>query len=305
MSKYVYILSFFEYNYLEVEIMKKFILSIFCILVIVFGGLLSYKMFFTDNEEKSTNNPDNNSKIEKSSDEWEKIDIYKEENRDRYINYKDKNKELSNERVVLLVNIGIDQDFYTNVKPALRKDTNLVLTNKFYSLEKDYVPKNLETIDSKYQVGGKMLTHDARVAFEKMAQAARDDGYNIRAVSTYRSYNYQNNLYNNYVNRDGKEQADTYSARPGYSEHQTGLAADIDNNNTSYTSFGLTKEFTWMKENAYKYGFILRYTSENEYITGYKNEPWHYRYVGVDVATKMMKENISSYEEYYFKYLDK
>ena len=138
-----------------------------------------------------------------------------------------------------------------------------------------------------------------------MASAAKEEGYTIRAVSTYRSYSYQNTLYNNYANRDGYEKADTYSARPGYSEHQTGLAVDVDNAKISYTSFGQTKEFAWMKENAHKYGYILRYTKENEFITGYMNEPWHYRYVGVEIATKMKNENISSYEEYYFMYLDK
>ena len=164
---------------------------------------------------------------------------------------------------------------------------------------------NLTSINSKYQSGGKQLTSEAANAFNNLAKDAKEAGYTIRAVSTYRSFSYQKNLYNNYASKDGTVKADTYSARAGFSEHQTGLAVDVDNAKISYTKFGQTDEFTWMKENAHKYGFILRYTTENEFITGYKNEPWHYRYVGIEIATQMKNENISSYEEYYFMYLDK
>ena len=148
------------------------------------------------------------------------------------------------------------------------------------------------------------MEKDAAKSFEKMAEAAKKDGYTIMAISTYRSYKYQTQLYNNYAAKDGKEKADTYSARAGYSEHQTGLAVDVDNNKLTYTNFGQTKEFSWMKENAYKYGFILRYTKEYEPITGYKDEPWHYRYVGVEIAT-YIQNNPMTYEEYYVRFLDK
>ena len=148
------------------------------------------------------------------------------------------------------------------------------------------------------------MTKEAAKAFEEMSEAARKEGYTVRAVSTYRSYSYQQNLYSNYANRDGKANADKYSARAGYSEHQTGLAVDVDNAKQSYTSFGNTKEYNWMKENSYKYGYILRYTKETEFITGYMKEEWHYRYVGKEIA-EYIHEHPMTYEEYYVRFLDK
>ena len=119
-------------------------------------------------------------------------------------------------------------------------------------------------------------------------------------MSSYRSYDYQVNLYNNYVKSDGKDAADTYSARPGFSEHQTGLAVDIYNKELPYTSFEETKEFEWMQKNAYKYGFILRFPKDKVNITGYQYEAWHYRYVGKKAAKYIHDHNITL-EEYYIK----
>ena len=259
---------------------------------------------------KNTNNekgpePDvNKEKYEKLGNINKKIDFFKEEYLDRYIDYKEKNPDIDNETVIVYVNIGLDQEFYTNTKDSPNKYTNTILCNKFYYLGDDYVPKDLTTINKNYSSGNKQMTKDAALAFEEMAKDAKKAGYTIRAVSTYRSYSYQTDLYNNYAKQDGKEKADTYSARAGYSEHQTGLAVDVDNSKVSYTKFGTTKEFGWMKDNAYKYGFILRYTKETEFITGYMNEPWHYRYVGKDIA-KYIYENPMTYEEYYVRFLDK
>ena len=130
-----------------------------------------------------------------------------------------------------------------------------------------------------------------------MANAASSAGLSIRVVSGFRSYNTQNNLYNNYVNRDGRAAADTYSARPGHSEHQTGLAADI---NLVDDSFEYTSEGQWLNNNAYKYGFILRYPKGKTSETGYIYESWHYRYVGVDLATKLYNGgNWISLENYF------
>lgn len=258
-----------------------------------------------DEAEQEKYTKEEKEKLEKLDYVNEKIDYFKWENVDRYIKYKEENQNLDNKKIVLYVNIGLDNKFYTNTNKSPNQHTNTVLVNKYYYVGENYVPQNLVSINSKYQSGGKQLTSEAADAFNKMAAAAKEEGYTIRAVSTYRSYSYQNTLYNNYASRDGYENADTYSARPGYSEHQTGLAVDVDNANLSYTSFGKTKEFNWMKENAHKYGYILRYTKENEFITGYMNEPWHYRYVGIEIATQIKNENISSLEEYYFMYLDK
>lgn len=298
---------------------KTSLLIIFIILLLLL--ILGIKTLFNKNDknnqknenQEETKQPEETSKYTKEEKEKlekldyinEKINYFKWENIDRYLSYKENNKNLSNEKIVLYVNIGIDNSFYTNTQISPNQEDNTILVNKFYYIDSNFTPSNLTNINSKYQVGGKQLTKEATEAFNKMAQDAKEEGYTIRAVSTYRSFSYQKNLYNNYVKKDGVEKADTYSARAGFSEHQTGLAVDVDNVNLNYTKFGQTKEFEWMKENAHKYGYILRYTIENEFITGYKNEPWHYRYVGIDVATQMKNENISSYEEYYFMYLDK
>jgi len=138
--------------------------------------------------------------------------------------------------------------------------------------------------------------------FKQMVDAAKGDGIKLYNISSYRSYSTQSGLYNNYVNNNGKEAADRFSARAGYSEHQTGLATDI-NTASSADHFENTKEYQWLINNCHKYGFILRYPQGREYITGYKFEPWHYRYVGVDVATYVMKNNIT-FEEYYAYFVD-
>ena len=147
------------------------------------------------------------------------------------------------------------------------------------------------------------MVKKAKEAFEQMASDAKKESLSIIAMSAYRSYDYQVNLYNNYTKTDGKEKADTYSGRPGYSEHQTGLAVDVYNGKTKYTEFHNTKEFTWMQNNGYKYGFILRFPKDKTKETGYEYESWHYRYVGVDIATYIHNNNLC-YEEYYAEFLD-
>jgi len=128
-------------------------------------------------------------------------------------------------------------------------------------------------------------------------------GLNIKAISTYRSYNTQQDLYNRYVKKDGEEEADTYSARPGHSEHQTGLAIDAYNITHSYLNFDQTNEYAWLKNNAHQYGFIIRYPEGKEYITGYMYEPWHFRYVGEEIASYIYYNNIT-FDEYYAKFID-
>ena len=136
-----------------------------------------------------------------------------------------------------------------------------------------------------------------------MADAARKENLTIKITTAYRNYNFQSILYNNYVKSDGIKAADTYSARPGYSEHQLGYSTDLTNGkNVSFDDFETTKEFEWLSKNAYKYGFILRFPKDKDYLTGYKYESWHYRYVGEDIA-KYIYENDITYEEYYAYFL--
>lgn len=219
------------------------------------------------------------------------------ENTDRYINYLKNNNELNIREIVSSVNANIDYGYYNNINISNNQDSLLVIVNKFYSLNKDFVPNNLVSVSPNYGYGyvDKTLYEN----FKLMADDARKNGLNIYIASGYRSYDYQNVLYNQYVSRDGKENADTYSARPGHSEHQTGLAIDL---NDISDTFGNTNEFKWLSENAYKYGFILRYPKDYINLTGYVYEPWHYRYVGLEVS-KYIYENNITFDEYYEYFL--
>jgi D-alanyl-D-alanine carboxypeptidase len=141
---------------------------------------------------------------------------------------------------------------------------------------------------------------EAQKALHQLLDDAQKDGINLYKISGYRSYPTQVKLYDSYAKRDGKKAADKYSARPGYSEHQTGLTFDLGGKNSDknlYASFGKTKEGQWIANNAYKYGFIVRYPKGKEKITGYQYEPWHIRYLGKDKATKVHKSG-KTLEEY-------
>lgn len=264
--------------------MKKIIL-----IIIIFVTAI----FFIYSKDNDVNTPN----IWK--DAKEKFEYFNNDNLERYKSYKEKNPNMKIEEIIVYVNIGLDNSFYTNTKPSKNINSNTVIVNKYNYLEKDYVPNNLVSINGRT----KMVDYAAE-AFNKMISDAKRENYNIIGVSGYRSYNYQSNLYNKYVKQDGVEKTDTYSARAGFSEHQTGLAIDVSNDKLSYTSFEKTKEFNWMQENAYKYGFIMRYPKDKENITGYSYESWHYRYVGKEIANYIKKHNIT-YDEYYAMFLDK
>ena len=187
--------------------------------------------------------------------------------------------------------------FYKDVIEIENPKELTVLVNKNYKLKEDYVPSDLEQIALDYATEEKYMRKAAKEAFERLSEDARQMGYQIVATSTYRSYDYQEKLYDYYVQTKGQDYADSCSARPGHSEHQTGLSVDVMGSNQDYDLFAESIEFNWMKENAHRYGFILRYPSGKEKITGFKYEPWHYRYVGVDVATTIY-ENDWTLEEY-------
>ncbi len=217
-------------------------------------------------------------------------------NVDRYINYYKNNSSLDSRSIVSKVNSNIDYEYYSNIQMVNNPDF-LVIVNKYYALDENYVPNTLVDIDSLYGYGkvDKTLYDN----FKIMADEARKLNLNLYIASGYRSYEYQKVLYNGYLKYDPVNIVDTFSARPGHSEHQTGLAIDLS---PIDDSFAYTKEYSWLKDNAHKYGFILRYPNNFVDLTGYKYEPWHYRYVGVDVATYIYNNNIT-FDEYYEFYL--
>ena len=132
----------------------------------------------------------------------------------------------------------------------------------------------------------------------------KKEGYTILIVSSYRTYQDQEDVWKDYKASFGTKKADAYAARAGSSEHETGLAIDVADYNDKNDKFEATESFKWMQTNAHKYGYILRYPKGKENITGYSYEAWHYRYVGVDTATKVYNEGIT-YDEYYEYYLKK
>ena len=170
----------------------------------------------------------------------------------------------------------------------------LRLVNKSNPLEKCDIPFYLREIDHKYNIGkNNLLDKKVKFWFEKMAKDALKDNIVLKNISAYRSYEYQEKLYETYK-ENNLENLDMSSAKAGYSEHQTGLALDINMDNINFLD---TDEYKWLVNNAYKYGFILRYPKGKESITGYKFEPWHYRYVGKKHA-KIIHNNDLTLEEY-------
>lgn len=212
---------------------------------------------------------------------------------DRYLAWREAHPEDTAETAVLQVNMDRDLDFYSAVAEIDDPSALTALVNKHYALPAGYVPE-LEALGRGYGSGS--LRPEAAQAFRAMADAARADGVSLRSVSAYRSYVSQKITYNNYLKKYRRSVVDTFSARPGHSEHQTGLAVDI-NTASSKTHFERTSAFAWLKEHCAEYGFILRYDKGKENITGYRFEPWHYRYVGVDIAKACMEQGIT-FEEY-------
>ncbi len=285
-----------------------FIIIIILIITSIIYGINKSKNNNTNSKEQ--NKIENKDKVNNTKEltELEKakkdLAYYKDEYEDAYKEYREKNKDLSIEKVITNVNIGLNYDYYTHTKATKDLNTNTILVNKYNYLTEDYVPENLQTVDKKYSSKTLQLVDYAKEAFEELSEAASKENYTVLAMSSYRSYQYQYNLYNRYVSTDGVEAADTYSARPGYSEHQTGLAVDVYNGKEDFTNFEKTKEYNWMQDNAYKFGFILRFPKDKVLETGYQYESWHYRYVGKEIA-KYIHDNNLCFEEYYATHLIK
>lgn len=277
------------------------------IIITILITLLTTLMIITrEYEDKLSNNIEK----EKKNNLFKNISNYKTENNERYIRYYEKNKTLKHDEIVTNVNIGLDYNFYDYITRTKEKSTQ-ILVNKYSKLEDNYIPDDLEEIDQKYFINGnkeaRLLKKEARISFEKLSEDSQKNGTPVYGQSAYRSYKKQELLYNSSVKKIGKEKTDTDTARPGHSEHQTGLTIDVSSKKEgNMLTFENTKSFMWMKNNAYKYGFILRYPKGKEKIHGYVYEPWHYRYVGKKIA-KDIHENYPNltYEEYYYKFLDK
>lgn len=218
---------------------------------------------------------------------------------DRYLEYSKETGE-DEEATVLFVNLGMDKEEYKDYNTV--KDFSIdMLVNKYNKLADDFIPDELVTIDPKYCNDDVQKASKVAVsAFEKMYNAAVKEGLGLVINSSYRSYDDQEELCDTYRLLYGDSYVKRYVALPGFSEHQTGLAFDIGS--TSSNIFADSKEYEWMLENAYKYGFILRFSKKGQTLTGFRSEPWHYRYVGEEIATYIYEHGIT-FEEYCAEFL--
>lgn len=195
--------------------------------------------------------------------------------------------------------LDLESSFYENVITVSNGDSKLVLVNKNYALDSSYAPSDL-VLPNVLALGHEQnktiyLREEASQHLEQLFSAAEQEaGLIFLARSGYRSYETQVSLYQRYVDQNGQEAADRFSARAGHSEHQTGLAIDVTADSVNgqlTTEFGKTAEGIWLKDNAHRFGYIIRYLEGRESETGYQYEPWHIRYVGVEAATEIYENN--------------
>ena len=238
----------------------------------------------TQLEDELNKNEDN--KSEEKNEEDNKVEENKKEDNMKNEENNNKQEEIKNEtnnkdESTITTTLTSKGYILTNNNGLYTID-GIVISNKTYSLPKNY---------------GNGLTKELNDAFNSMKNDALKDNISIKIISGFRSYDTQVSTYNYWVSQYGKKEADRISARAGHSEHQTGLAIDI---NSLEKAFKNTKEGKWLNENAYKYGFILRYPESKEEITGYSFEPWHFRYVGTDLSYKLYNNgDWITIEEYY------
>jgi len=228
--------------------------------------------------------------------DFAKLSLY-----DRYVNYSNVTGD-DEETTVIYVNLDMDKTPYEEATEVKDFSINM-LVNKHFKLDENFVPKDLVKVNKKYTDEEDVkLNQETYNAFIELYNAASNEGLGLVINSAYRSYQDQVEINDFYFKNYGQNYIDKFVAKPGFSEHQTGLCFDVGS--TTSNVFANSKEYPWMLENAYKYGFIQRFPSEYEDITGFRSESWHFRYVGKKAA-KEIHDNDMSYEEYYARFLMK
>lgn len=206
---------------------------------------------------------------------------------DRYLAYAQAHPDQENEDILRMVNVNRDYPLYTHIKLADVRSATKLLVNKYYQLPQDYVPQLKESY------GGFMMEETAADALLEMCAEMKRLNLDFALSNTYRSFALQERIYNRYLESQSQAVVDTFSARPGHSEHQAGLAVDFRTKAEDITDFDGSEASVWLKENAHMYGFIQRYTQDNSIYTGYKEEAWHYRYVGTELAQIVYDTHLS------------
>ena len=206
---------------------------------------------------------------------------------------------LSRLLALIMIFLSLGQETVRQYEDQLSLGGNLFLVNKEFMIGADYVPDDLVMPDVKKTSSAVLMRAEAARALEELFAAAREDKITLTAVSGYRSYQTQRAIYQRRKRAAGQAHVNRFVAVPGASEHQLGLAMDVNRVNAAglKASFGKTKEGIWLAENCWRFGFILRYQQEWEDVTGYGYEPWHIRYVGAEHALRIRELNIP-FEEY-------
>jgi len=228
---------------------------------------------------------------------YRNISFFEPGNEERYEAYAVINPEMNAEEIVWRVNNNLDKEKYEFDVPVSGYDDPYIIVNKYFKLPEDYCPPDLVRVD------GCLMREDTANAYIKMRDEAKNEGFSIMIKSGYRTIEDQKFVYKKFLADPNIENVDETVARPCYSEHHTGLAIDIEGSIPGGRNIIKTPEGPWVKNNCHRFGFILRYLPEIEEITGYASEPWHLRYVGVQVSTDMKEKNIKSLEEYRERFL--
>ena len=224
-------------------------------------------------------------------------------NLDKYLDYINENNGNLTD-IVAKVNTKASLGWYKSIADTDTSKGELMLVNKFYKLSETYVPSDLVDVSLSYAYEGKQVSKMMYDSLTNMLDAAKESGYNLVVSQGYRSYADQEEAYNDIEASSGVDYADKVAARPGHSEYQTGLSVVVKPLYTEGSDMENSPEHTWILENAYKYGFILRYPKDKENITGFSYDAWRLRYVGSNAARIIHNENITfdEYYEYYINY---
>lgn len=232
----------------------------------------------------------------------EKYFIYN--NLSKYMEYKKKNKNDTYTHVVSIINTEADVEWLDNEKETDISKGNLMLVNRLYGLSKDYEPEDIIDVPVSISYSGVKISKSILENIEKLIEAGKEAGHTFVLSDGYRSYEAQKKMFESYKNSYGYEEADKNVARPGHSEYQTGISFQIVPYNKVFDKPRESTEYLWLKDNAYKYGFIFRYPEDKKDITLFDSYTWRLRYVGTDEASIIKNEKIC-FEEYYAYFVDK
>lgn len=232
----------------------------------------------------------------------EKYFIYN--NLSKYIEYKKKNKNDTYTHIVSIINTEADVEWLDNEKETDTSKGNLMLVNRLYGLSKDYEPEDIIDVPVSISYSGVKISKSILENIEELIEAGKESGYTFVLSDGYRSYESQKKMFESYKNSYGYEEADKNVARPGHSEYQTGISFQIVPYNKVFDKPRESEEYLWLKDNAYKYGFIFRYPEDKKDITLFDSYTWRLRYVGTDAASIIENEKIC-FEEYYAYFVDK